>query len=129
MCEHGFDQFVTFVRVKDLGVSRCFYEDVLKLPLILDQGTCLIFGITATAFVGLCAQESAPNPKGVILTLVTDQLKAWHERLSKAGFPPDGEVRYNAQFNITHFYVKDPNGYDVELQTFHDPSWPQVGPS
>jgi len=121
-----FHQHVTFVYVKDLERASHFYHDVLGLPLALDQGACRIFGVTETAFIGVCTASQAVTPEGVILTLVSNDLLEWHQRLVDAGVPVHSPPTFNETYNITHLFARDPDGYLVEIQTFHDPNWPQV---
>ena len=47
-----FAQQVTFLKVVDLEISTVFYRDRIGLQLVLDQGDCRIFAVTATAFLG-----------------------------------------------------------------------------
>lgn len=92
---------------------------------------CRIYRITATAFVGFCrptnalTQNDAGLP-GVILTLVTDEVNAWYERLRARGVVFEKPPALNPRFNIYHCFVRDPNGYLVEIQQVLDPAWPRV---
>ena len=74
-------QFVTFIYVSDLKRSHHFYTDVLRLPMTLDQGTCRIYSITDTAFVGICTGKTVKSQEAVILTLVSEDLHNWKEWL------------------------------------------------
>ena len=121
-----FKQQVTFLYVQDRDRSLEFYRDTLCLQVALEQVSCTILTVDAghRAFIGLCScEEKRPTP-GAIVTLVADDLPAWHARLLKAGFKPESKPKYSVQFNITHFFVKDPDGHRVEIQTFHDSDWP-----
>ena len=121
-----FKQQVTFLYVHDRARSLEFYRDTLCLKIALEQISCTILAVDAQhrAFIGLCTcEEKRPSP-GVIVTLVTDNLMALHTRLMEAGFQPESKPKHNARFNITHFFVNDPDGHRVEIQTFHDADWP-----
>lgn len=118
------DQFITFLPAKDLGEVDRFYSGVLGLDLALDQGTCRIYKVGGGAFVGFCEGSSAIAPaRAVILTLVTEDVAGWFERLDALGAPTDGAPRVNPQYQIEHFFATDPNGYRVEVQRFLDPRW------
>ncbi|MCO5183764.1 MAG: VOC family protein [Anaerolineae bacterium] len=120
------DQFVTFVYTRDLAASAEFYETILGLPLVLDQGLCRIYRVSSDGFLGVCASaDSAPEPRGIILTLVTDEVDAWYERLLTYGVPVEKTPQLNPRFNIYHLFVRDPDGYLIEIQTFLDPKWPR----
>lgn len=54
---------------------------------------------------------------------MTDEVEAWHARLSEGGGALDGPVRANPTFHIGHFHADDPNGCRIEVRRFHDPAW------
>lgn len=114
---------IVFLPTLDLERTRQFYTETLGLDLVLDQGTCLILK-AGGGFWGFCASENGHSePSKTILTLVTDDVDAWHARLIAAGVVCDGEPRLNQRFQIYHFYAEEPNGYRLEVQRFEDPRW------
>ncbi|MFH1502829.1 MAG: VOC family protein [Candidatus Eisenbacteria bacterium] len=38
-----FDSRITFCHTRDLGATARFYEELLGLPMVLDQGGCRVF--------------------------------------------------------------------------------------
>lgn len=121
------DQHVTFLYTRDLAATAAFYEDILELPLILDQGSCRIYGIGGTSFLGFCQRDEAPDrPSGVIITLVTSEVNAWHHFLGAKGITFEKPPTVNPDYNIYHCFLCDPNGYLLEIQEFLDPAWPKV---
>lgn len=120
-------QQVTFFYTQDLTQSASFYEEILGLPLILDQGSCRIYRVCTNAFIGLCENpEVTINPSGVILTLVTPEVNTWYEVLIQKGISIEKPPTYNPKYNIEHFFLRDPDGYLIEIQKFLDPTWPQA---
>ncbi len=123
-----FDQQVTFLYTRDLGATARFYEQVLGLDLVLDQGTCRIYRISADGFLGFCQRAEAPDrPAGVIVTLVTEDVDGWHARLAARGVSFEKAPAFNPDYNIYHCFLRDPNGYLLEIQSFRDPAWPRKG--
>lgn len=119
------DQQVTFLYTRDLAKTAVFYEELLELPLILDQGSCRIYRVSADGFLGFCQREEAPEePVGVIFTLVTTEVDAWHRFLSDKGVEFEKPPVLNPDYNIYHCFLRDPNGYLLEIQQFLDPAWP-----
>ncbi|HHY55818.1 MAG TPA: VOC family protein [Chloroflexi bacterium] len=118
-----FAQCVTFLYTADLGETARFYEMVLGLPLVLDQGQCRIYRVSADGFLGFCARSGA-QPSGVIVTLVTPDVDAWCDRLRAQGVVFEKAPAFNPEYNIYHCFLRDPNGYLLEIQRFCDPAWP-----
>ena len=121
------DQQITFLHTRDLAGTARFYEDKLGLRLVLDQGGCRIYQVCGTAYLGFCQRESAPEqPRGVILTLVTDEVDEWYRLLLEEGVAFDKAPAHNPAYGIYHCFLRDPNGYLVEIQQFDDPAWATV---
>ena len=118
-------QFVTFLKVADLDASQTFYQGLLGLELVLDQGVCRIFAVGGTAFLGVC--EGTPTPEGVIVTLVDQEVERRAGQLAARGVEFEKPVAYNPAFDITHAFIRDPDGYLVEIQRFESPDWPVPG--
>ena len=117
------DAQVTFCYTKEFEATTRFYEKVLQLPLALDQGACRIYRASPGAFIGVCQRARPVSTDGIILTLVTDDVDAWHARLVERGVPFDKPPTFNAEYNIYHCFARDPNGYVIEIQRFDDPAW------
>ena len=119
------DQQVVFLGARDLEATADFYEGVLKLPLVLDQGSCRIYRVVNGAFLGFCHHlPSSTESRSVILTLVSQEVDAWYAYLLELGIDLEEQPVLNPKYNIYHFFVRDPNGYLVEIQQFLDPVWP-----
>ena len=122
MPQSGFSQQITFLHSSNLEDTRHFYLEILGLDLARDQGTCLIFKITETAYLGFC-EHIVPIQAGrrIILTLVTEDVDLWYERLEKKNVEMMGAPKANPKYQIYHFFLKDPDGYTIEIQKFDDP--------
>lgn len=120
---------ITFLYTRDLSRSAHFYGELLGLPLWLDQGTCRIYQVTGTALVGICqtgtgaAQSATINEKqtNVIFTLVTDEVDAWYHYLLAQGIVFEKSPAMNEQYRIYHCFLRDPDGYLIEIQRFLNP--------
>ncbi len=124
MTRPSIGQQITFLYTKDLSQSAVFYEDMLQLPLVLDQGGCRIYRVIDTAYVGICERANAVvQPKGVIFTLVVPDVDAWYAFLHDRGVPFDKTPVVNDAYGIYHCFARDPNGYLIEIQRFLDPNW------
>ena len=117
------DAHITFCYTRDLAAAARFYEDVVGLRLVLDQGGCRIYEVAGSAYIGFCQREDAAEPRGVLLTFVTDDVDAWHERLVAGGAVSEKAPAHNPDYAIYHCFLRDPNGYLLEIQRFEDPRW------
>lgn len=123
------DQLVTFLYTHDLESTAVFYSEILGLPLVLDQGPCRIFQIALGGFIGFCQTgtavgRSADQQDGVIITLTSQKVDDWYTYLLEKGVEIEKKPSHNEKYNIYHLFLRDPNGYLVEIQTFLDPAWP-----
>ena len=118
---------MTFLYVRDLRISSAFYNETLGLPLILDKGKCRIFQISKDGFIGVCQcnDERPPASEGFIVTMVTEDVDGWYERLREKGVQFNNPPMENTEFNIYHFFLSDPDGNQIEIQQFHDSAWPK----
>ena len=120
----GFEQQIIFVYVNDLSVSRTFYEDIMGFQLVLDQGNCRIVRTSEGGYLGYCIRGgNIRSHEGIILTLVTSQVDEWYEYLLENQVRIPEMPKSNPDYAIYHFFLKDPDGYVLEVQQFLDPSW------
>jgi len=115
-------QHITFLDTRDLARTADFYERILGLRLARDQGTCRIYHVSGNAFVGFCERADAvPPASGITLTLVSDHVDEWCRRLRAHGVEFVKDPADNPPYRIYNAFVRDPNGYLVEIQRFWDP--------
>ena len=117
---------LVFLFVADLDRSTAFYES-LGLGVLIDQGSCRILGVEETLMVGLCGDRE-PSPDGVIFTLVTDRVEEVCAELASDGIVFAQEPRYTPEYDITHAFLRDPDGYLVEIQRFETAREPVYKP-
>lgn len=116
------EQQITFLYTQDLATTTRFYEDTLGLELWLDQGSCRIYSVSGSGYLGLCqaGETSIPTDKqsNVIFTLVTQQVDEWFEYLKERGVEFEKPPTLNEKYKIYHCFLRDPNGYLIEIQRF-----------
>ena len=122
-----FNAGIAFCHTRDLERTAHFYEEVIGLPLVLDQGECRIYRVSDGAYFGFCERETPGPGTGLILTLVTDDVDGWYENLSGQGVEFEKKPAFNPEYKIYHCFLRDPNGYLLEIQRFEDPRWPPGG--
>jgi len=120
-------QQITFLDTDDLGRTADFYERVLGLRLARDQGACRIYHVCDGAYLGFCQRSgtSAVGPRGAaavtVLTLITDDVDEWCRRVEGLGAEVVKPPADNPPYRIYNAFVRDPNGYLVEIQRFWEP--------
>ena len=118
------DQQVTFLYTRDLTGTARFYEEVMGLPLALDQGTCRVYRVSRDGYLGFCQREAESEQAPLIITIATRSVDDWYHYLSAQGVEFEKPPAHNPTYNIYHCFVRDPNGYLLEIQEFLDPTWP-----
>ncbi|MEH2196694.1 VOC family protein [Nostoc sp.] len=124
MCTHPqIEQQITFFYTHNLNASTEFSEQMLGLKLWLDQGTCRIYTVSGSGYLGFCqASEKSTPPANkqpsVIFTLVTQQVDEWFEYLKERGVKFEKPPTLNENYNIYHCFFRDPSGYLIEIQRF-----------
>ncbi|MEM8972269.1 MAG: VOC family protein [Pseudomonadota bacterium] len=113
---------VTWVYTDDLDATCAFYSGVLELKLWRDAGVARIFELRPSTYVGVCLDLDwrVVEPRGSMLTLVTDDVDGWYARLTAANARCKSPPERNDKFGIYAFLVEDPNGYLIEFQQFLD---------
>jgi catechol 2,3-dioxygenase-like lactoylglutathione lyase family enzyme len=111
---------ISWVYTQDLDSTANFYADALGLECIRETADDRIFATTATAAIGVCRifAERVVEPKGGMISIVTDDVDAWYRRLTGKGITVAGPPHRLERFGIYTFFVTDPNGYVIEFQQF-----------
>lgn len=118
------DQQITFLYTPDLANTALFYEETIGLKLVLDQGACRIYRTAPNAYLGICERiDALIDPSNVIFTLVTPDVDGWYEMLKERGVEFEKSPSFNPRFQIYHCFLRDPNGYLIEIQRFEDTGW------
>lgn len=129
--ENGMDcsDFIAFLYTVDLEQADAFYRGKLRLPLVADQGTCRIYRICQHACLGLCRARPGrePSARGAIITFVTDDVEGRYAELRNRGVAFESAPAFNPDYNITHCFLRDPDGHLLEIQRFEDPKWRRTG--
>ncbi|NWF68583.1 MAG: VOC family protein [Chloroflexi bacterium] len=114
------DSQITFLYTRDLQRCARFYEDIIGLTLWRDQGTCRIYQVAGSAYVGFCQRdETKPGAEQqIIFTLVTEDVDGWYRALVTRGVHFEKAPAVNPKYHIYHCFLRDPDGYLIEIQRF-----------
>jgi catechol 2,3-dioxygenase-like lactoylglutathione lyase family enzyme len=113
---------VMFLPTDDHQKIIDFYEGVLGLGLIRDQTLCRIYKTGESSYLGFCERGyTIPTEFRVVITLLIDDVDGVYKLLKERNIATESEPEYSEQFNVYQFFVRDPNGYLVEVQRFLEP--------
>ncbi|MDB5964864.1 MAG: glyoxalase [Polaromonas sp.] len=103
-------RIVANVATQDVGAARRFYQDVLGLELLMDQGWIATYGCAANAAVQVSfASQGGSGTAVPDLSIEVDDLDAALAAVTAAGCA----IEYGPAlepWGVRRFYVRDPFG-------------------
>lgn len=114
---------ITFLPTKDLNETLNFYSTILELPVALIEKQCVIFQAGKYGYWGFC-QSPEFKLKGVetiCLTLVVENeevVNHYYRLLQGKDANILTEPKKHEIYPVYSFFIEDPNGYRIEIQSF-----------
>ena len=112
---------ITFFYYRDLPKAMRFYEDVLGLPLVIDQGWSKIYQLCPGAHVGLVDETRGMNKwasvKPVQLCIRVPDVDHWYDYARAKGLDNLSKLFIDEAIGIRAFLFNDPEGYQIEIQS------------
>ena len=120
------DRFTNYVfDYQNLAAAQQFYEGILGLEKVEDQGWAKIYRVSGTAFVGLVDEAhgslKAQPENAMMLTLVVDDVPGWYAYLRENKVKIRQEYGRSETIQIEYFFAEDPGGYVLEFERFLKP--------
>lgn len=110
---------IVFLGTDKMEETHNFMTEFLNLSLYKDQGLCRIYDLTENSKIGFCQHMAITNQdKSPIITLIVEDVDKYYQGLIKKGLDIKEKPQINEYFKIYHFFIKDPNGYTIEIQKF-----------
>ena len=118
---------ITFFYYRNFERARDFYERIMGFELADDQGTCRIYRVRGSAFLGIVDERyghcsARKSESSALATFVVDNVREWHEHLRKNGVTITSELLSKPEIQIEAFFFEDPEGYALEAQSFLNPA-------
>lgn len=124
----GFNASITWLYYQGMQNMQNFYEDVMGLEMVVDQGWAKVYQGSSSGFIGLVDERRGMNnyadTKAVNVSFLIDDLDAWYEyvktqspfelRGTEMGEGPEGKYRA--------FVGYDPEKYFMEFDKFYEHS-------
>ncbi|MGE0814977.1 MAG: VOC family protein [Vicinamibacterales bacterium] len=120
----GFTSTITWLYDRDLVGMQQFYDEVMGLPLVVDQGWAKIYQASPTGFVGLVDERRGMHrwteTKAVNVSFIIDDLDGWFAYVKTNGsFVLRSEAVSRDEAGRYHAFVgDDPEGYFMEFDRF-----------
>jgi catechol 2,3-dioxygenase-like lactoylglutathione lyase family enzyme len=120
----GFKATITWLYYKDLPPMQTFYEEVLGLRQVVDQGWAKVYEGSKTGHVGLVDERRGMNKwtetKAVNVSFLIDDIDGWFAAVKeRALFPLRGTAVSDDEAGRYRAFVGyDPEGYYMEFDLF-----------
>jgi predicted enzyme related to lactoylglutathione lyase len=112
---------VLWLYYEDLAPPMAFYEEVLGVPLLVDQGWAKVYQASGTGFVGLVdgarGLHQATDRAAVTVSFLTDDVEAWFARGRALELPLEDQELRTRGGTFELFAARDPGGYALEWAT------------
>lgn len=112
---------ITFIYCRDLPRAMRFYEEVLGLPLVIDQGWSKIYRLCPGAHVGLVDETRGMHRwapvKPVQLCIRVPSVDDWYAWAQSLALDNLSKLFQNEALGIRAFVFTDPEGYQIEIQS------------
>jgi len=125
----GFKAMITWLYYKDLEAMQDFYENILGLEMIVDQGWTKIYQVSSSGFTGLVDEtrgmHSFTEMKAVNVSFIIDDIEGWFKYAKKhRPFLLRSRKLEKGSENKYHAFVGyDPGNYYMEFDKFHEHDW------
>jgi catechol 2,3-dioxygenase-like lactoylglutathione lyase family enzyme len=114
---------VIWLYYKDLKQAQTFYQNVLGLQLLVDQGFAKVYSSSSTGFIGLVDEAKGlhrfSKEKSVNVGFFTRELDEWYDYLLQRGLKMRGPLEEGVKGLVRAFVTYDPAGYYLEFDKFN----------
>jgi catechol 2,3-dioxygenase-like lactoylglutathione lyase family enzyme len=119
----GFKATVLWFYYKEMEGIQRFYEDVLGMDLIVDQGWAKIYPVGPTGYLGLVDEQRGMHhyteQKAVTMSFFTANIDGWYDYLSSSGEIEMRSQKVESEVEYRAFVAYDPEGYYLEWDVFN----------
>jgi len=121
----GFKATVLWTYYQDLAGATEFYENVMGLPLMVDQGWAKVYPTSRSGFIGPVdaargMHQSVPD-KAVTVSFLTTEVDTWFDYLAEEAALERFQLRHEEVLDegfVRVFVGYDPENYYLEFDTF-----------
>ncbi len=115
---------VLWLYYEDVPAIEDFWEELLGVDLMVDQGWAKVYQASPTGFIGPVdgsrGLHTATEDKAVTVSFFTDDVAAWLDRARTLGLDLRTPELTDESGRVSVFVGYDPEGYFLEWDTFLD---------
>lgn len=122
----GFKATITWLYYKDMVAMENFYQEVMGMTRVADQGWAKIYKGSETGFIGLVDERrgmhSFTEKKAVNVSFIIDDLDGWFNYVNstKSFVLREDKISIGPESKYRAFVGYDPEGYYFEFDTFYE---------
>ncbi len=110
---------ITFLYYDDFEYGINFFENVLELNLVMDQGFARVYQVNEKAFLGIVQKRDTSELAGsTLFSLTTANVDREFERVKALGTINLSEMKYFESIPLKSFFFDDKEGHKFEIQQF-----------
>ncbi len=115
---------VLWLYYDDIPGASAFYEALLSVDLMVDQGWAKVYPASNTGYIGLVdgarGLHQATDEKAVTVSFFTSEVESWFYRAKEQAVPLRTPDLTDESGRVSVFVAYDPEGYFLEWDTFLD---------
>ncbi len=109
---------ITFLYYEDFSYGVSFYEDVLQLELVMDQGFARVYAVNEKAYLGIVQKRDTTELSGnTLFSLTTKDVNSERERVKQLEVENLTEMKHFESIPLKSFF-HDKEGHKFEIQQF-----------
>jgi catechol 2,3-dioxygenase-like lactoylglutathione lyase family enzyme len=118
----GIQANIVWLYYRDLDAAQRFYEEVLRLELVTDQGFAKVYACSATGYIGLVDEAQGlhrfSEEKSVTVSFISSQVDEWYSYLKERELKMREELSDGESIPVRTFVTYDIAGYFLEFDCF-----------
>lgn len=109
---------VTFLYYEDYKKAITFFEEVLKLKLIMDQDFARVYEVTKTSFLGMVKKEKRIKTNDTLYSFTVDDVDLYYDLYSSKDIYNLSKMNHFKDIPLKSFFFEDFEGHQFEIQEF-----------
>lgn len=110
---------IIFTYYNDFEYGANFFENILALPLVMDQGFAKIYQVNQKSFLGIVKKKNpVKNKSETLISLNTNNVNNEFLRISRCDVLNLTKVKRIDNIPLESFFFEDKEGHRFEIQEF-----------